>query len=141
MALILRRLQNDLFPCLNLRPGNIYTQEGKTLLITPTIPATARNSLLPPHTSNWSSSSSPYQYELIFLPANASECYDCSQSFAEKYRHPPHNMVVKHKNRRIRGVDSNGNICYSSDFQNTYYRLNHEHILKKNPEKQKGFYQ
>ena len=29
MPLILPRLQNDLFPCLNLRPDNIYTQQGK----------------------------------------------------------------------------------------------------------------
>ena len=133
MPLILPRLQNDLFPCLNLRPDNIYTQQGKTLLTTPTIPPTASNSLLSPQTSNWSSSSSPYQYELIFLPASVSKCYGCSQSFAEKYRHPPYNIVVKHKDRRIRGVDTNGNIRYSSDFQNTYYHLNHEHILKKNP--------
>ena len=133
IPLILPRLQNDLFPCLNLRPDNIYTQQGKTLLTTPTIPPTASNSLLSPQTSNWSSSSSPYQYELIFLPANVSKCYGCSQSFAEKYSHPPCNMVMKHKGRRIRGVDTNGNIRYSSDFQNTYYHLNHEHILKKNP--------
>ena len=133
MPLILPRLKNDLFPCLNLRPDNIYTQQGKTLLTTPTIPPTASNSLLSPQTSNWSSSSSPYQYELIFLPANVSKCYGCSQSFAEKYRHPPYNIVVKHKDQRIRGVDTNGNIRYSSDFQNTYYHLNHEHILKKNP--------
>ena len=69
MPLILPRLQNDLFPCLNLRPDNIYTQQGKTLLTTPTIPPTASNSLLSPQTSNWSSSSLPCQYELIFLPA------------------------------------------------------------------------
>ena len=133
MPLILPRLQNDLFPCLNLRPDNIYTQQGKTLLTTPTIPPTASNSLLSPQTSNWSSSSSPYQYELIFLPANVSKCYGCSQSFAKKYRHPPYNMVMKHKDRRIRGVDTNGNIRHSSDFRNTYYHLNHEYILKKNP--------
>ena len=84
MPLILPRLQNDLFPCLNLRPDNIYTQQGKTLLTTPIIPPTPSNSLLSPQTSDWSSSSSPYQYELIFLPANVSKCYGCSQSFAEK---------------------------------------------------------
>ena len=84
MPLILPRLQNDLFPCLNLRPDNIYTQQGKTLLTTPTMPLTASNSLLSPQTSNWSSSFSLYQYELIFLPANVSKCYGCSQSFAEK---------------------------------------------------------
>ena len=114
-------------------PDNIYNQQGKTLLTTPTIPPTAGNSLLSPQTSNWSSSSSPYQYELIFLPANVLKCYGCSQSFAEKYGHPPYNIVVKHEDRRIRDVDTNGIICYSSDFQNTYYHLNHEHILKKNP--------
>ena len=32
----------------------------------------------------WSSSSSPYQCQLKFLPANVSKCYGCSQSFAEK---------------------------------------------------------
>ena len=127
------RLQNDLFPCLNLRPHNIYTQQGKTQLTTPTIPPTASNSLLSSQINNCSSSSSPYQYELIFLLANVSKCYGCLQSFAEKYRHPPYNIVVKHKDRLIRVVDTNGNIHYSSDFQNTYYHLNHEHILKKNP--------
>ena len=83
MPLILPRLQNDLFPCLNLRPGIIYTQQGKILLITPTFTPTAYNSLSP-QTSNWSSSSSPYQCELIFLPANVSKCYGCSERFAEK---------------------------------------------------------
>ena len=133
MPLILPRLQNDLFPCLNLRPDNIYTQQGKTLLTTPIIPPIPSNSLLSPQTGDWSSSSSRYQYELIFLPANLSKCYGCSQSFAEKYRHPPYNIVAKHKDRRIRGVGTNGNIRYSSNFQNTYYHLNNEHILKKNP--------
>ena len=133
MPLILPRLQNDLFSCLNLRPSNIYTQQGKFMLTTPAIPFTASNSLLSVQTSHGSSSSPPYQYELIFIPANVSKCYGCSQSFAEKYSHPPCNMVMKHKDRRIRGVDTNGNIRYSSDFQNTYYHLNHEHILKKNP--------
>ena len=50
MPLILPRLQNDLFPCLNLYLGNIYTQQGKTQLATPTIPPTASNSLLSPQT-------------------------------------------------------------------------------------------
>ena len=39
-------------------------------------------------------------------------------------------MQHGYEGRRIRGVDTNGNIRYSSDFQNTYYHLNHEHILK-----------
>ena len=132
MPLILPRLQNDLFHCLNLRPSNIYTQQGKFMLTTLAIPFTA-SSLLSTQTSHWSSSSSPYQYELIFIPANISKCYVCSQSFAEKYSHPSCNMVMKHKGQRIRGVDTNGNIRYSSDFQNTYYHLNHELVLKKNP--------
>ena len=124
MPLILPRLQNDLFPCLNLCTGNIYTHQGKTLNIyTPTIPPTASNLLLSPQTSNWSSSSSSYQYELVFLPANVSKCYGCSQSFAKKYRHPSYNMAMKHKDRRIWGVDTNGNIRYSSDFRNAYYHL------------------
>ena len=114
-------------------PWQHLHSQGKTLLTTPTIPPTVSNSLLSPQSSNWSSSSSPYQYELIFLPASVSKCYGCSQSFAEKCRHPPYNIVVKHKDRRIRGVDTNGNIRYSSDFQNTYYHLNNEHILKKSP--------
>ena len=116
-----------------LTPWQHLHPTRKNQLTTPTFPPTASNSPLSPQTSNCSSLSLPYQYELIYLPVNVSKCYGCSQIFAEKYRHPPYNIAVNHKDGRTRGVDTNGNIRYSSNFQNTYYHLNHEHISKKKP--------
>jgi len=82
--------------------------------------------------SNWSTSSSPYSYEIVFLPSNVIKCYGCSQKFADKYRVPPYNIVVKHKDRRIRGFSPNGNMLFTNDFQNTYYHLSVDHITRKN---------
>ena len=54
--------------------------------------------------------------------------------FAEKFRQPPHNIVVKHVDRRVvRRDDNTGALVHSTDFTNTCYHLNPAHIRRKNP--------
>ena len=84
-------------------------------------------------TGQWTTASSPYNYEIVILPTNALKCYGYSRPFAEKYRSPPENVVVKHRDRRIRGFDKDGRVTFGVDFQSTYYHLNPEHISQKNP--------
>lgn len=84
----------------------------------------------PPY--HWNSCWSPYRYEIVILPQNAKKCYGCNYEFSEKYRRSPHNLVIKHMDRRIRGKGPTGTILYSSDFTNTYYHPNLAHIQRKN---------
>ncbi|XP_015771522.1 PREDICTED: uncharacterized protein LOC107349844 isoform X3 [Acropora digitifera] len=76
----------------------------------------------------------PLPYYLVALPKNVRKCYGCRKVFAEKYRQPPYNIVVKHLDQRVMGKDSNsGALLYARDFTNTYYHLNPSHIKRKNP--------
>ena len=68
----------------------------------------------------------------MILPKNVLKYYGCSRPFAEKYRSPPENVVVKHWDRRIKGFDKDGRVTLGADFQNTYYHLNPEPISQKN---------
>ena len=95
------------------------------------IPTTNLNTL---NNNQWSTATSPFPYEVVFLPTNVVKCYGCPQTFAHKYRIPPYNIVVKDKDQRIRGYNPDGCIMFAPDFQNTYYHLNTTHILRKNPE-------
>ena len=62
------------------------------------------------------------------------KCYGCGIEFAEKYRQPPYNIVVKHVDRRlVRRDERTGLFLYSPDYSNTYYHLEAAHILRKNP--------
>ena len=62
------------------------------------------------------------------------KCYGCGDNFAEKFRQPPHNIVVKHVDRRQVGRDDNtGALVYSTDFTNTYYHPSPAHIMPKKP--------
>jgi len=46
----------------------------------------------------------------------------------------PHNIVVKHVDRRVvRRDDNTGALVYSTDNTNTYYHLNPAPIKRKNP--------
>ena len=81
---------------------------------------------------DWNTASSPYYYEIVLLPCNVTKCYGCCKEFASKYRVPPHNVVVRHKDKRIIGRNEVGGVKYGSEFQNTYYHLNLEHIKMKN---------
>ena len=72
--------------------------------------------------SNWHSGLSPNCYELVVMPKKVKKCYGCGQEFAEKYRTPPTNIVVKHLDRRITGKNAQtGQVVHSGDFTNTYY--------------------
>ena len=82
----------------------------------------------------WHSGLSPHSYFLVALPTNVKKCYGCGDFFAEKFRQPPHNIVVKHVDRRVvRRDDNTGALVYSTDFTNTYYHPNPAHIRRKNP--------
>ena len=82
----------------------------------------------------WHSGLSPHSYYLVALPTNVKKCYGCGDMFAEKFCQPPHNIVVKHVDRRVvRRDDNTGALVYSTDFTNTYYHLNPAHIRRKNP--------
>ena len=55
--------------------------------------------------------------------------YGCGDMFAEKFRQPPYNIVVKHVDRRVvRRDDNTGALVYSTDFTNTYYHPSPAHI-------------
>ena len=70
----------------------------------------------------WHSGLSPHSYYLVALPTNVKKCYGCGDMFAEKFRQAPHNIVVKHVDRRVvRRDDNTGALVYSTDFTNTYY--------------------
>ena len=91
--------------------------------LTPTIPPL-----------QWHSGMFPYPYELVPLPAKAQKCYGCGNTFANKFRSPPLNIVVRHMDRRvIRRNEHTGQLVYSSDYGNTYYHPHLAHIKRKNP--------
>ena len=82
----------------------------------------------------WHSGLSPHSYYLVVLPTNVKKCYGCGDMFAEKFRQRPHNIMVKHVDRRVvRKDDNTGALVYSTDFTNTYYHPNPAHIRHKNP--------
>ena len=83
---------------------------------------------------HWHSGMSPHQYEIVLLPNNVKKCYGCGNNFAEKYRSPPFNLIVRHMDRRVvKKCEHTGMLIYSKDFSNTYYHLVRLHIARKNP--------
>ena len=81
----------------------------------------------------WHSGLLPHSYYLMALPKNVKKCYDCGDNFSEKFRQPPHNIVVKHFDRRVVCRDeSTGALVHSADFANTYYHPSPVHIMRKN---------
>ena len=84
-------------------------------------------------TAVWHSGLSPHPYQICLMQNNVKKCYGCNQDFTCKYRCPPHNIIVHHTDRRIRGIDNNGVLQYGADFTNTYYHCEFSHIAKKNP--------
>lgn len=83
--------------------------------------------------AQWQPWMSPYAYEVVLLPTMVKKCYGCGNNFVERYRSPPHNLVVKHMDKRIAGKDTLGQLKYSVNFNNTYYHPSMAHIQKKNP--------
>ena len=84
--------------------------------------------------ATWHSGMSPHKYEVVTLKPSAKCCYGCGNSFADKYRSPPYNLVVKHVDRRVTGKnDFTRQLIYSRDFSNAYYHLAKSHIQRKNP--------
>ena len=81
----------------------------------------------------WHSGMSPHQYELKLLPTNVQKCYGCGRPFVDKYRKAPHNVIIKHVDRRVRGTDTMSNLLVSHDFSATYYHLDSKHVERKNP--------
>ena len=72
----------------------------------------------------------------FLLPRGLAEkCgYGCGDNFSEKFRQPPHNIVVKHFDRRVvRRDESTGALVHSADFANTYYHPSPVHIMRKKP--------
>lgn len=68
------------------------------------------------------------------LSQNVKKCYGCGSDFAEKFRHSPLNIIVRHRDRRLMGRDERtGQFQYSADYSNTYYHLDVGHIQRKNP--------
>ena len=65
----------------------------------------------------WNTSMSPQLYELVVFPNDVKKCYECGQEFAAKYKTPPHNIIVRHRDKRIKGKDANGQITYSEEFR------------------------
>ena len=82
---------------------------------------------------SWYSGMSPYRYELIEFPTGASVCYGCSQEFADKYKSPPQNLIVRHKDKRIRAKGEFGQKFFNDYYSFTYYHPNRIYTQKKNP--------
>ena len=62
------------------------------------------------------------------------KCYGCGDNFAEKFRQPPHNIVVKHVERQqVRRDDNTGVLVCITDFTNTYYHPSPAPIIRENP--------
>ena len=98
----------------------------------PSILNNASNS--PPAAGAWHSGLSPHLYYLVPLPTNVRKCYGCGNNFVAKFRQPPHNIVVKHIDRRlVRRDPATAALVYSPDFTNTYYHPSFAHIQRKNP--------
>ena len=65
----------------------------------------------------WHSGMSPFPYEILLLPNNVRKCYGCGNDFAEKYRKPPFNLIVKHVDRRIiKKCEQTGRLVFSHDY-------------------------
>ena len=47
----------------------------------------------------------PHDFEVIPLPTNVCKCYGCGNDFVDKYRNHPHNIIVKHVDRRVMQKD------------------------------------
>ena len=50
--------------------------------------------------ATWHSGMSPHKYEVVTLTPSAKCCYGCGNSFSDKYRSPPYNLVVQHRHCR-----------------------------------------
>ena len=82
----------------------------------------------------WHSGMSPNKYEVVLLESCVKKCYGCGTAFADKFRRPPFNLVVKHLDRRVLGKNNiTGQLLYSNDYSNTYYHLSVSHMQRKNP--------
>ena len=103
---------------------------------TPTFSTSAANiaANCDPSDSSWHSGMAPNRYQIVLLEQIVKKCYGCGTAFADKYRRSPHNLVLKHVDRRITGKsNTTGRLLYSNDFSNTYYHLNAAHAQKKYP--------
>lgn len=114
------------------QPHMPFNQEIRTSTLSPTY--IAFNQRTTHSIDQWHSGMSPFPYEVVLLPNNVRKCYGCGNDFADKYRKPPFNLIVKHMDRRvIRKCEQTGRLVFSHDFNNTYYHLVALHILRKNP--------
>ena len=68
------------------------------------------------------------------LPQKVKKCCGWGSDFAEKYRHSPHNIIVRHCDRwPMRRGKRTGQFQYSADYSKTYYHFDVSHIRRKNP--------
>ena len=81
----------------------------------------------------WRSGFSPYPYEIVVLPNNVSVCYGYHSKFLDSKKAFPSNLVIKHRDRRITGRSSTGELLIAADYQCTYYHFSKDHVAKKNP--------
>ena len=87
-----------------------------------------------PLAGNWHSGFSPHKYEIMELPQKVKKCYGYGSDFVEKHRHSPHNIIVRHCDRRLmRRDERTGQFQYSAGYRNTYYHFDVNHIRRKNP--------
>ena len=68
------------------------------------------------------------------LPRHVKKYYGCGSDFAEKYRHSPYNIIVRHCDRRLmRRDERTGQFQYHAEYSSTYYHLDLSHIQRKKP--------
>ena len=83
--------------------------------------------------NGWHSGMSPYRYEVCIMQNNIKKCYGCNHEFVDTYRCHPQNVIIRHVDKRIRGLTNDGSILYGADFAKTYYHCKFSHISMKNP--------
>ena len=66
----------------------------------------------------------PHPYEFVKKPKKVHVCYACGSNFTDKYYKSPNNIIIiKHIDRRIRGITGIGNLLFNADFTVAYCHL------------------
>ena len=76
----------------------------------------------------------PLTVKASYTARQCKKCYGCGSEFTDRHRSPPHNIMVKHVDRRlVRRDERTGNFLFSAYYSYTYYHLDFTHIQRKNP--------
>ena len=74
----------------------------------------------------------PHPYEFVKAKQKVHVCHACGSNFTDKYYKSPNNIIIKHIDRRIRGIIGIGNLLFNADFTVAYCHFIKNNIMKKN---------